>query len=41
MPAPLIPKIRGSDDLSNFDKYPKDFDIPPDDPSSSEWDKDF
>ena len=32
-------QIRGPTDLGNFEKYPKDRSIPPDE--SSGWDKDF
>jgi len=36
---PIIPKIKSPTDASNFDDYPKDDEIPPDDVSG--WDKDF
>lgn len=32
-------QIRGPTDLDNFEKYPKDRNIPPDETSG--WDKDF
>ncbi|XP_073979812.1 protein kinase, cGMP-dependent at 21D isoform X2 [Rhodnius prolixus] len=36
---PIIPRLRGPTDVSNFDKFPKDEEIPPDDLSN--WDADF
>lgn len=39
MPAPIKPIINSCVDGRNFDKYPKDTDIPPDEVSG--WDKDF
>jgi len=36
---PIIPKIKASTDTSNFDSYPREEDIPPDEFSG--WDKDF
>ncbi|XP_066927301.1 cGMP-dependent protein kinase 1-like [Clytia hemisphaerica] len=36
---PIIPKIKSNTDASNFDDYPKDDEIPPDDHTG--WDKDF
>ncbi|XP_065072407.1 cGMP-dependent protein kinase 1-like isoform X2 [Rhopilema esculentum] len=36
---PIIPKVKSQTDASNFDDYPKEDDIPPDDLSG--WDKDF
>ena len=32
-------QVKGPTDFSNFDSYPKDMDIPPDE--SSGWDADF
>jgi len=37
--APIIPPIRGPTDLSNFEKFPKNKSIPPDEISG--WDEDF
>ncbi|KAL9984892.1 hypothetical protein ACROYT_G007237 [Oculina patagonica] len=37
--APIIPKIKSPTDASNFDDYPPDDEIPPDDMTG--WDKDF
>ncbi|XP_046994018.1 cGMP-dependent protein kinase, isozyme 1 isoform X2 [Schistocerca americana] len=39
LPAPIVQQIRGPTDTSNFDSYPKDLDIPPDE--FSNWDLDF
>ncbi|XP_071476978.1 cGMP-dependent protein kinase 1-like [Diadema antillarum] len=39
MPTPLPPKVLGPADCSNFDSYPKDIDIPPDETSG--WDEHF
>ena len=36
---PIVPKINSPTDASNFDRYPPDEDIPPDDVSG--WDADF
>ncbi|ELU03428.1 hypothetical protein CAPTEDRAFT_180843 [Capitella teleta] len=36
---PIVPKVKGPADFSNFDSYPKDIDIPPDETSG--WDADF
>lgn len=36
---PYIPQVRSNVDTSNFDEYPDDDDIPPDDVTG--WDKDF
>ncbi|XP_076457818.1 cGMP-dependent protein kinase 1-like isoform X2 [Babylonia areolata] len=36
---PIVPKLRGPTDYSNFDNYPHDMDIPPDETSG--WDLDF
>lgn len=36
---PIVPKIRSSSDASNFDKYPVEDDLPPDEISG--WDIDF
>ncbi|XP_057314487.1 cGMP-dependent protein kinase 1-like isoform X1 [Hydractinia symbiolongicarpus] len=36
---PIVPKIKSSTDASNFDDYPKDDEVPPDDMTG--WDKDF
>jgi len=36
---PIVPKVKSPTDASNFDDYPKEDDIPPDDLSG--WDKDF
>ncbi|XP_067013580.2 cGMP-dependent protein kinase, isozyme 1 isoform X3 [Anabrus simplex] len=37
--APIIPQVNGPLDTRNFDKYPRDKDVPPDELSG--WDKDF
>jgi len=37
--APIIPPINGPTDLSNFESFPKDKSVPPDETSG--WDKDF
>lgn len=37
--APIVPKIKSPTDASNFDDYPPDDEIPPDDTTG--WDKDF
>lgn len=37
--APIIPKIKSPTDASNFDDYPPDDEVPPDDTTG--WDKDF
>lgn len=37
--APIIPPINGPTDLSNFDNFPKDKSVPPDETSG--WDEDF
>ncbi|XP_063969127.1 cGMP-dependent protein kinase 1-like isoform X4 [Lytechinus pictus] len=39
MPPPLPPKVKGPDDCSNFDSYPKDVEMPPDETSG--WDEHF
>ncbi|XP_064602386.1 cGMP-dependent protein kinase 1-like [Liolophura sinensis] len=36
---PIVPKVKSADDSSNFDNYPKDVDVPPDE--NSGWDADF
>ncbi|XP_064630245.1 cGMP-dependent protein kinase 1-like isoform X2 [Lineus longissimus] len=36
---PIVPKIKGPTDVSNFDDYPAENDVPPDDLTG--WDKDF
>ncbi|CAH1794635.1 unnamed protein product [Owenia fusiformis] len=36
---PIVPKVKGPADFSNFDNYPKDVDIPPDEMSG--WDENF
>lgn len=36
---PILPKIKSTSDTSNFDSYPKEEEIPPDEFSG--WDKDF
>ncbi|XP_064622195.1 cGMP-dependent protein kinase, isozyme 1-like isoform X2 [Lineus longissimus] len=36
---PITPKVKGPTDFSNFDSYPKDMDIPPDETSG--WDEEF
>ncbi|XP_076458785.1 cGMP-dependent protein kinase 1-like isoform X2 [Babylonia areolata] len=36
---PIVPKVKGPSDFSNFDSYPLDMDIPPDETSG--WDHDF
>uniref|UniRef100_A0A6A7G739 cGMP-dependent protein kinase n=1 Tax=Hirondellea gigas TaxID=1518452 RepID=A0A6A7G739_9CRUS len=42
MLAPIIPEIRGDDDLSNFEEYPdEDEEIPPYEDDNSGWDDDF
>ena len=35
----VVLQIKGPTDTSNFDDYPEDVDLPPDDVSG--WDKDF
>nr|CAD7205846.1 unnamed protein product [Timema douglasi] len=37
--GPIVQQIRGPTDTANFDTYPKDIDIPPDELSN--WDIDF
>ncbi|VDQ06049.1 unnamed protein product [Trichobilharzia regenti] len=37
--APIQPVIRGPDDTSNFDKYPQQNEVPPDETSG--WDIEF
>ncbi|KAL1283122.1 cGMP-dependent protein [Trichinella pseudospiralis] len=37
LPPPIIPKINGPTDISNFDHYPADYDVPPDELSG--WDE--
>ncbi|XP_074648195.1 cGMP-dependent protein kinase 1-like isoform X2 [Tubulanus polymorphus] len=39
MIPPFVPKVRGPTDVSNFDNYPKDSDIPVDETSG--WDENF
>uniref|UniRef100_A0A5S6R063 cGMP-dependent protein kinase n=1 Tax=Trichuris muris TaxID=70415 RepID=A0A5S6R063_TRIMR len=39
LPPPIVPKINGPSDVSNFDHYPSDYDIPPDEMSG--WDEGF
>ncbi|CAG0920690.1 unnamed protein product [Notodromas monacha] len=39
LPPPIVPQVKGPADISNFDSYPKDLDIPNDELSG--WDKDF
>lgn len=36
---PIIPQVKGPNDYSNFDSYPKSSDVPPDETSG--WDFDF
>jgi len=36
---PIVPKIKASNDTSNFDSYPREEEIPPDEFSG--WDKEF
>ena len=36
---PIIPKVKSPTDASNFDDYPPDEEVPPDDLTG--WDKDF
>ncbi|XP_076061980.1 cGMP-dependent protein kinase, isozyme 1-like isoform X2 [Oratosquilla oratoria] len=36
---PILPKVRGPTDASNFDAYPRDVEVPPDELSG--WDLDF
>lgn len=36
---PIVPKVQGAADTSNFDKYPRDEAVPADELSG--WDKDF
>ena len=36
---PIHPKVKGPADFSNFDNYPKDMDIPPDELTG--WDEHF
>lgn len=37
--APILPKVSNPADISNFDNYPPDMDIPPDEFSG--WDEGF
>lgn len=37
--APFTPQVRGPTDTANFDSYPKELDMPPDE--FSNWDADF
>jgi len=37
--APIVPKINSANDHSNFDDYPDDDEVPPDEMSG--WDEDF
>ncbi|CAC5402187.1 cAMP-dependent protein kinase catalytic subunit,cAMP-dependent protein kinase type 2,Putative serine/threonine-protein kinase PRKY,cGMP-dependent protein kinase 2,cAMP-dependent protein kinase type 3,cAMP-dependent protein kinase catalytic subunit gamma,Ribosomal protein S6 kinase beta-1,cAMP-dependent protein kinase catalytic subunit alpha,Ribosomal protein S6 kinase beta,Protein kinase 3,cGMP-dependent protein kinase, isozyme 2 forms cD5/T2,Serine/threonine-protein kinase sck2,cGMP-dependent protein kina len=39
MVPPIVPKIKGSADFSNFDNYPKNSEVPPDETSG--WDINF
>lgn len=39
MTPPLVPKVKGPADYSNFDHYPKSLEVPPDELSG--WDTDF
>lgn len=39
LPPPITPKVKGPADFSNFDNYPHDMDIPPDELTG--WDADF
>ncbi|KAH3863556.1 cGMP-dependent protein kinase 1-like isoform X2 [Dreissena polymorpha] len=39
MVPPLVPKVKGPADYSNFDHYPKSLEVPPDELSG--WDADF
>jgi len=39
MSPPIVPKVQGAADTSNFDKYPRDEAVPADELSG--WDKDF
>lgn len=37
--SPIVPKVKSPTDVSNFDDYPPETDVPPDDLTG--WDKDF
>ncbi|XP_012265787.2 cGMP-dependent protein kinase, isozyme 1-like [Athalia rosae] len=39
LPAPIVPEVRSHTDTRNFEKYPADRDLPPDEFSG--WDQDF
>uniref|UniRef100_A0A4D5RA32 cGMP-dependent protein kinase n=1 Tax=Scolopendra viridis TaxID=118503 RepID=A0A4D5RA32_SCOVI len=39
LPPPIIPEVKSPTDVSNFDCYPREFEIPPDEVSG--WDADF
>jgi len=39
--APIIPKIKGPEDISNFDDYPDDDDVPHYVDNGTDWDADF
>lgn len=42
LPAPIIPKIKSTEDLSNFDDYPDDVgDVAPYIDNGSNWDSEF
>ncbi|KAG8236997.1 hypothetical protein J437_LFUL016516 [Ladona fulva] len=39
LPAPIVQKVRGPTDISNFDSYPRETEVPPDETSG--WDMGF
>lgn len=41
LPAPIVPKIKGPEDTSNFDDYPDDDGVPAYIDNGTDWDADF